>query len=311
MIEPALEARTIVVSDSDTAVAVADAQRVPAVAAYMALTKPKQTALLLATGIGAYILTASPQVEWLRFALGIIALALAVSGCTALNMVLDRDIDAKMGRTARRPLPSGDMSAASALVFALALSIVGLAIAWSLSAAFGAVVSAGFFFDLVIYTMWLKRRTPLSIVFGGISGGMPALAGRVLALGRVDAVGALLAAGVVLWIPAHILTLSTRYQTEYAAAGVPVWPGVFGPDATRRVVAVGTMLSTVVLTAAGVIEHIGSGALAALVGIGVVLDVVAIAALVRPSESWNWMLFKTASIYMLAAFACLTLGAVL
>lgn len=298
-------------SDSDTTVAVADAQRVPAVAAFVSLTKPKQTALLLATGIGAYVLTASPHLEWARLGLGIAALALAVSGCTALNMVLDRDIDAKMGRTARRPLPNGDMSAISALVFALTLSVVGLALAWSLSVVFGAVVSAGFFFDLVIYTMWLKRRTPLSIVFGGISGGMPALAGRALALGRLDAVGALLAAGVVLWIPAHILTLSTRYQTEYDAAGVPVWPGVFGPDATRRVVAVGTMLSTVVLTAAGVIERISPVALVALVGIGAVLDVMAIAALFRPSESRNWMLFKTASVYMLAAFACLTFGAVL
>lgn len=279
--------------------------------AFAALTKPKQTALLLATGVGAYVLTASPDISWVRFVLAILALGLAVSGCTALNMVLDRDIDAKMGRTAGRPIPNGDIAVSTALAFGAVLSVAGLAMAWSLSLAFGAVVSAGFFFDLVIYTMWLKRRTPLSIVFGGISGGMPALAGRVLALGRVDVVGLLLATGVVLWIPAHILTLSTRYAPEYDAAGVPVWPGVFGPDATRRVVAAGTILATVVLTAAGALEGIDAIALTGLVAVGVVLDAMAIAALLRPSDGRNWLLFKAASVYMLAAFVCLTFGAVL
>ncbi|MHB1340570.1 MAG: UbiA family prenyltransferase [Coriobacteriia bacterium] len=301
----------MVTSDSDTSAAVAEATRSSGAAAFAALTKPKQTALLLATGIGAYVLTASPDIEWGRFGLAMVALGLAISGCTALNMVLDRDIDAKMGRTAGRPIPNGDMSVGTALAFGSALSAGGLVLAASLSLTFGAVVLGGFFFDLVIYTMWLKRRTPLSIVFGGISGGMPALAGRVLALGRVDVVGLLLAAGVVLWIPAHILTLATRYEPEYDAAGIPVWPGVFGPDATRRVVAVGTILATLVLTSAGALEGIGAGALWGLVALGMVLDVIAIAALLRPSDDGNWLLFKAASVYMLAAFACLTFGAVL
>ncbi len=283
----------------------------PSIAAYVALTKPKQTALLLATGIGAYVLTASSQMAWGRFAAGMGALALAVSGCTVLNMVLDRDIDAMMGRTSSRPLPGGEIDVRLATAFGMVMSLAGVGLAALLSPLFWAVVGCGFFFDLVIYTMWLKRRTSLSILFGGISGGMPALAGRVLVLGRIDAVGVLLATGVVLWIPSHILTLSLRYAGEYDDAGVPVWPGVYGPDATRRVVAIATMLAVVVLTAAGVLEHIAPTALAGLVGLGIALSGLALAALVSPSDKRNWVLFKAASVYMLGAFALLTLGAVL
>lgn len=283
----------------------------PSAAAYVALTKPKQTALLLATGIGSYVLTAAPHVSWARFGAGMAALALAVSGCTVLNMVLDRDIDAMMGRTSQRPLPGGDIDVRVATVFGMVISLAGVGIAALLSPLFWAVVGCGFFFDLIIYTMWLKRRTPLSILFGGISGGMPALAGRVLAIGHIDAVGLLLAAGVVLWIPSHILTLSTRFAGEYDGAGVPVWPVVFGPTATRRVVAGATILAAVVLTTAGILERIAPVALAGLIALGVGVSALGVAALGWPSEDRNLLLFKAASAYMLGAFGCLTLGAVL
>jgi len=299
------------VTDGDTSTFVACEQRLPSFAAYIALTKPKQTALLLATGIGAYVLTASPVVDWARMGAGMASLALAVSGCTVLNMVLDRDIDAMMGRTSERPLPGGEIDVRVATVFGMTMSLVGVGLAALLSPLFWAVVGCGFFFDLIIYTMWLKRRTPLSILFGGISGGMPALAGRVLVLGRIDAVGLLLAAGVVLWIPSHILTLSTRYAEEYDGAGVPVWPIVFGPTATRRVVAVATILAAVVLTAAGVLERIAPVALGGLVALGVGVSALGFVALVGPSDKRNWLLFKAASAYMLGAFALLTLGAIL
>jgi len=301
----------LLVSDGDTPTLAAREQRVPSLAAYIALTKPKQTALLLATGIGAYVLTASPLMNWERFGAGMVSLALAVSGCTVLNMVLDRDIDAMMGRTSARPLPVGEVNVYGATVYGVAVSVAGVGIAAMLSPLFGAVVGCGFFFDIVVYTMWLKRRTPLSILFGGISGGMPALAGRALALGRIDTVGLLLAAGVVLWIPSHILTLSTRYAGEYDDAGIPVWPVVFGADASRRFVAVATILAAAVLTTAGVLERIAPVTLIGLVVLGAGVSALGFAALVSPSDRRNWLLFKAASAYMLGAFTCLTLGAIL
>lgn len=280
-------------------------------AAYVELTKPKQTGLLMATGIGAYLMSAGPRPDMLVFALGMLALASAVSGSTALNMVIDRDIDSRMSRTTGRPLPSGEMSVASALVLGLVLSGAGIGVAWLLGAVFGAAVTIGLVFDVVVYSLWLKRRTPYSILVGGISGGMPAVAGRALATGSVDAVALLLGAGVVLWIPAHILTLAMKYAEEYEQAGVPVWPRVYGESSTRRLIAVATAGAACVLVAAGVLVGIRTAALVVLLAAGVALAGLAVAAFARPSEKANWVLFKAASAYMLVAFTCLTAGAVL
>lgn len=279
--------------------------------AYLALTKPPQTALLLVTGVCAYALSRPGTVAWGELLAAALALTGAIGGCTVLNMVLDRDIDARMGRTAHRPLPAGLLSVRAAVLFGLALSLLGLALSWALSPLFGLIVTMGFAIDLGVYTLWLKRRTPLSILFGGISGGMPALAGRALALGRVDLVGILLAAGVLFWIPAHILTLADHYAREYHLAGVPVWPNVYGPTATRRVIAVATLLDVAVLGAAGGWLGIHPVTLAVLMTLGAGLTGLSIALLIRPTERLNWVLFKFASLYMLGAFVCLTVGTVL
>jgi protoheme IX farnesyltransferase len=288
-------------------------ERGPAVriGALVALTKQKQTMLLLVTGVGAYALTLPGAIVWPRLLLGAAALWLSVSGCTVLNMVLDRDIDAKMARTAARPLPTGELSVRSAVLYGLALSLPGLALAWVLGTTFGAVVTAGFAIDFVVYTAWLKRRTPLSILVGGVSGGMPALAGRALALGRIDAVGVLLATSVLLWIPAHILTLAMRRSDEYRSAGVPAWPSVYGPTATRRLIAGSSILGACTLFAAGWLLRVPTAALSVLAVLGLLLCSLAIGGLVRPSDRHDWVLFKAASIYMASSFGCLVVGAAL
>ncbi len=279
--------------------------------AFLALTKPLQTLLLLVTGLCAYALSLPGHVRWAELVGGGLALVSAIAGCTALNMVLDRDIDAQMGRTTRRPLPAGLLDLRAAVLFGLLLSACGLTLAWALAPLFGLVVSMGFVIDLVVYTLWLKRRTALSIVWGGFSGGMPALAGRALAMGRLDLIGFLLAAGVLLWIPAHILTLSLHYAPQYQKAGVPVWPNVYGPVATRRLVAGATLLDALVLVLAGWLLHLHPLAMGVLASMGALLSGLAVVALLRPSERLNWLLFKLASLYMLGAFVCLTIGAIL
>ena len=171
---------------------------------FWALTKSLQTTLLLITGVCAYLLTQGLPCNLLQAAWMIGGLSLSISGCTVLNMLLDRDIDAQMERTAGRPLPSGRIQPGAAWLFGGFLSATGLALSFWLDWRFGTVIALGFASDLVIYTAWLKRRTPLSIVFGGVAGGMPVLAGRVLALGRVDLIGILLAGSILLWIPSHM-----------------------------------------------------------------------------------------------------------
>lgn len=295
----------------DVREAVADRGPFARAAALVALTKQRQSVLLLVTGVGAYALSLPAGIRWPELAVGTVALWLAVSGCTVLNMVLDRDIDAKMARTAGRPLPTGEVSPRVATGFGLVLSLAGLVLAWSAGTVFGAVVTAGFAIDLGVYTAWLKRRTPLSIVFGGVSGGMPALAGRVLAIGRVDLVGALLALGVLLWIPAHILTLAMRRADEYREAGIPAWPCVYGPTATRRLIAASTVAGAVTLLSAGVLLRIHFVPLAVLAVLGICLSALAFAGLIRPSDRHDWVLFKAASVYMAASFCCLVVGAAL
>jgi protoheme IX farnesyltransferase len=157
----------------------------------------------------------------------------------------------------------------------------------------------------------LKRRTPLAILIGGVSGGMPALAGRVLALGHVDAVGLLLALGILLWIPAHILTLAIARADEYSAAGVPCWPCVYGAGSTRRLIACSTVAGAVTLLGAGWLLQVHPAALATLATLGMALCGIALAGLFRPSDRQDHVLFKAASVYMSAAFGCLVVGAAL
>jgi protoheme IX farnesyltransferase len=284
--------------------------QVKRLAGFWALTKFRQTALLLVTGVCTYTLTQGLPFNPLEGLWMATALLLSISGCTALNMLLDRDIDAGMRRTASRPLPAGDLRPAEALVFGGLLSAIGLLLSFALDLSFGLVVSAGFVLDLLVYTAWLKRRTPLSIVFGGVSGGMPVLAGRVLALGRVDGIGILLASSVLLWIPSHILTLAIRYADDYNRAGVPMWPDVYGPRATRLFIATANLLNTVVLTSAGLLLHINQLALLSLLGISLIMFTLSAWQLVAPTERRNWVLFKAASIYMLASSLLVTLGAI-
>ncbi|MCZ7666961.1 MAG: UbiA family prenyltransferase [Chloroflexi bacterium] len=141
-----------------------------------------------------------------------------------LNMWYDRDIDAKMSRTAKRPLPSGDVSPQEALRLGLIFAVAGVGWAVALDALYGLIVFAGLFFDVVVYTIWLKRRTPWSIIWGGISGGMPVLAGRALGMGQIEWVGVALALAVLFWIPTHIMTFSLRYREDYAGPASPPFP---------------------------------------------------------------------------------------
>ncbi|MBN1180041.1 MAG: UbiA family prenyltransferase [Anaerolineae bacterium] len=275
---------------------------------YWSLIKFPQTALLLITAFCAYLLTHGLPADLPQVAGMAAALFLSVGGCTALNMVLDRDIDARMGRTASRPLAGGRIRPLSGALFGGALSAVGLALAFALDVRFGGVVAAGFLFDLLVYTAWLKRRTPLSIVFGGVAGGMPVLAGRVLALGRIDWVGVLIAASILLWIPSHILTLALRYADDYRRAGVPTWPIVYGVAPTRAFIAVANLLNVGVLTACGLLLRINALALALLLALSCGMVVLAVRQLVAPTERGNWRLFKLASIYMLASSLLLTVG---
>src|SRR4030043_1270296 len=184
------------------------------VRAFLTLIKSLQTGLLLSTGVAGY-LSAHTTPDLGVLCGRSVSLFLAISGSTILNMWYDCDIDTVMNRTHNRPLATGKVSKQEALWLGLILSFAGVGWAVVFDGLYGLVVFAGLFFDVVVYTIWLKRRTSWSIVWGGISGGMPILAGRVLAIGQVDFIGILLMMAVLFWIPTHILTFNMRYYEDY------------------------------------------------------------------------------------------------
>ena len=262
------------------------------------MIKSLQTGLLLMTGMAGY-LSAQAAMRWGDF-LGLLpSLFLAISGSTILNMWWDRDIDAKMKRTHMRPTPAGSVTPGEGLALGLIVSAAGIGWALLLNVRYGLVVSAGLVFDVVVYTMWLKRRTCWAIVWGGIAGAMPVLSGRVLAVQRVDAIGLLLAAAILFWIPTHTLTFSLKFFGDYQAAGVPTFPSRYGIGVTRVAIAASSMLAGLAMTGAAIWIGVAEGILALIVILSVVLLFLAATVLVRPSDKTNLRLYKYASIYML------------
>jgi protoheme IX farnesyltransferase len=272
---------------------------------YWPLVKSLQTALLLATGLAGFMSARCPIMSWQTLFAVTGSLFLTISGSTVLNMWYDRDIDALMQRTCQRPLPSGKISPRAGLTFGLILSTLGVAWAFSLSVLYGAIVFAGLFFDVVVYTMWLKRRTPWSIVWGGIAGGLPVLAGRALATGQVDWIGITLSLAILFWIPTHILTFNLRNYKDYQAAGIPTFPATYGFQITQLTIAISSVIAALMMGIAAYGIGLTWGYLRLMAVLTGGLLFLAMASILKPSDHVNFGLFKYASLYMLSAMVLL------
>jgi protoheme IX farnesyltransferase len=278
---------------------------------YWQLIKSHQTGLLLLTGIAGYISARCPVLNW-DVLLGLtLSLLLAISGSTILNMIYDRDIDAKMHRTCQRPLPSGKVKMKEALILGLIGSLLGLGLAFSMSILYGCVVLAGLFFDVVVYTVWLKRRSAWSIIWGGIAGGMPILAGRALGTGELDLIGGLLSLAILLWIPTHIITFSIRYSKDYAMAGIPTIPSTYGQKNSRRIVILSSVGAAIAIILAALSLGLSWGYMWLLAVLSVGILGLAIKSISRPSEETNLALFKYASFYMMGSMLIVSLAGLL
>lgn len=274
---------------------------------YWHLIKSLQTGLLVATGMAGYM-TARCPVFNLPALMGLFAsLVTSISGSTILNMLWDSDIDALMNRTRRRPLPSQQISPREALLVGLALSGIGVGIALAMDPLFGAIIFAGLFFDVVIYTVWLKRRTGWSIVWGGIAGAMPILAGRTLGVGSIDLAGVFLGLGILLWIPTHILTFSMRYHEDYKAADIPTLASVYGFKFTQTIIASSSVLAALIMGLVAWRISMPAGFLHLLAVLSAGLVLLAVLVIFKPSDRINLGLFKYASVYMLFSMILMSL----
>ncbi|MBV9605673.1 MAG: protoheme IX farnesyltransferase [Solirubrobacterales bacterium] len=205
---------------------------------YVTLTKPRIMSLLVLTSVCAMIAAAHGTPDVVPLAALVVGGALACGGASALNHVLDRDIDQLMGpRTASRPVAAGRISPARGTAFGLVLSALAFVVLVAFTNLLAAVLSlSGGAFYVGIYTYWLKRTTSQNIVIGGAAGAIPPLAGWAAAHGGLGAGALWLFLIVLLWTPPHFWALALLLVRHYAAADVPMMPVVRGPAATARLV---------------------------------------------------------------------------
>ena len=228
--------------------------------AYVALTKPRIIELLLVTTLPTMVVAErglpSP---WLMLAT-LVGGALAAGGANAVNMVVDRDIDAVMHRTRSRPLVTGEMSPRAALTFAVALEVgafVELTLLVNLLSAVLAVSATLFY--VFVYTMWLKRSSTRNIVIGGAAGAVPVLVGWAAVRNSLGLAPLVLFAVIFVWTPPHFWALAIRYRDDYAAADVPMLPAVATMAVTARRIVVYTVALWV--TSLAFVEVAGMGLL--------------------------------------------------
>jgi protoheme IX farnesyltransferase len=201
---------------------------------FFALTKPRVMSLVIFTGL-AGLLAAPGHINPVLGFTAILCIALGAGGAAALNMWWEADLDAKMKRTANRPLPSGRLDRTSARDFGVALSfasvlIMGVAVGWLAAA----VLALSIVYYALVYTVWLKPRTPQNIVIGGGAGAFPPMIGWIAVTGDITLMPVLLFAIIFFWTPPHFWALALFVQTDYAKAGIPMLPVVSGETATRR-----------------------------------------------------------------------------
>ncbi len=200
---------------------------------YVSLTKPKVQSLLLLTTVTTMYVAGDPSIGLVLVT--VVGGYLAAGGAGAVNHYYDRDIDARMARTADRPVPSGRVAPAAALWFGIVLAALSFLLLSTVVNPLSAVLAlSGFLGYTLVYTLWLKRRTVQNIVIGGAAGAVPPLVGWAAVTGEITGTSIYLFAIVFFWTPPHFWALSLLMKDEYAAVGVPMMPVVRGERETRR-----------------------------------------------------------------------------
>jgi protoheme IX farnesyltransferase len=237
--------------------------------AYFLLTKPRIIELLLVTTVPTMFIAARGVPSPWLMAATLFGGALSAASANVLNCYLDRDIDALMRRTARRPLPAHRVDPADALRFGLVLGVAGFVWLWTFVNLLSAVLAtAAILFYVFVYTIGLKRRSTQNIVIGGAAGAVPVLVGWSAVTGRVDLPALVLFAIIFYWTPPHFWALSLRFKDDYAAAGVPMLPVVRGARETSTQILYYTVLLVAVTLLLYPAGRMGAVYLAAAVALG-------------------------------------------
>ena len=278
---------------------------------FFALTKPRVMTLVIFTGVCGLLAAPGTINPVIGFA-AILCIALGAGGAAALNMWWEADLDSGMRRTRNRPLPMGRLAKGDALSFGIVLSaasvmVMGLAVHWLAAA----MLAVSIVYYAVVYTIWLKPRTPQNIVIGGGAGAFPPLIGWIAVTGEITAMPILLFAIIFMWTPPHFWALALFVKMDYANVGVPMMPVVRGERSTRRQILAYSVLLVPVAVAPWLIGGTGP-----VYGVAALVLTVAFAALSipvamrEPGPDGDAMqpekrLFKFSIVYLFALFAML------
>jgi protoheme IX farnesyltransferase len=271
---------------------------------YVEVTKPPIVFLLVFTSLATMIIASkySPTLTPTLFAIAAIAITAASAGCDTITCYIDRDIDAIMHRTKNRPIPSGRLLPRRALAWGLFLSAFGLVLAYSINLLSFIWIALGVIDNVVVYSLLLKRRNPLNIILGGVSGGLPVMFGWSAVTNGVGLLPVLLAALVVLWIPGHIWSLAIFTKEDYERARVPMLPVV-----TKLSTALRCIVSTVVLMipfSLWIYFEGGLGLVYLLVAsvFGALVLYTNVKLFLHPTKEMAYRAFKISSPYLFAIF---------
>ncbi|MDQ3461834.1 MAG: heme o synthase [Actinomycetota bacterium] len=282
------------------------------VGAYVALTKPRIIELLLVTTLPTMVVAQGGMPPIWLMVVTLIGGALAAGGATALNMVIDRDIDSVMHRTRNRPLVTGAVQPAQALVFALTLEAGAFLLLWSSVNPLSAVlaVSATAFY-VFVYTLWLKRTSTSNIVIGGAAGAVPVLVGWAAVQDALGWAPLVLFAVIFMWTPPHFWALAVRYRDDYAAADVPMLPAVASLHTTAVRILVYSLILWALTLVFAPVAGMGALYLGAALVLGGLFNWYAVELLRAPSPERAMRLFTWSITYISLLFGAMALDQLL
>jgi heme o synthase len=292
--------------ESDDAPAVATATRAERARAYLALTKPRIIELLLVTTVPAMVVAQRGLPPLDLVLLTLVGGALAAGGANAINCFIDRDIDEVMHRTRARPLPAHRIQPRNALVFGSLLGLGSFALLWATVNPLAATLSLGaLLFYVFVYTVALKRSTPQNIVIGGAAGAVPVLVGWAAVTNTVELPALALFGIIFYWTPPHFWALAMRYESDYAAAGVPMMPVVYGREETAKHILLYSLLLFAMCLVFFSVGRMGLLFLGAALSLNGVFVAWALKLRRDPSTEAAWGLFRYSIMYLALLFAAM------
>jgi len=273
---------------------------------YYELCKPRVVALIVFTAMVGMFLATPGLVPWPALVFGTLGIGLSAASAAAVNQLVDQPVDSLMGRTNRRPLPTGNLTATQAVVFAVFIGALGLGLLVAYVNTLTAVLTFGSLIGYaVIYTMFLKRATPQNIVIGGAAGAAPPVLGWTAVTGHIDPNSLWLFLIIFAWTPPHFWALAIHRRAEYAKADIPMLPVTHGVAFTRLHV----LLYTIVLTGVTIMPYLtgmsGTFYLATTLALDAVFLAYALGLYLRPTDRLAIKTFAYSIVYLMALFAAL------